>query len=375
MGKINIVLADRDEWYIESLGKYAARTYPSKFNIYIFTKYETLKKHIEEEKDKIHVLLIGESMYKKELNEMHKVFPAILVSNNLTDEYEGRPCIYKYQPAEKIISQCMDLYFETGNYNPFKKYDGKTAIIASLSPQGGSGRTLILYTLACICAGKGFKTMYINFESIPSLEFYTGFKINSDTKGYGLSRVLLYLKEGRPNIPFALDKFRNSNDQGVDFLNSADCGYDIEDITPDEISKLLNEIKSTEKYDFVFVDYDHAMSRRNMAVMEMSKYILLILNGSCDEDFRIDALMKQMKIIKEGDAGEINNKIIPVVNYCRQTLQKKKIFFKDKEVDLEIPYDNNAFYKREDGCVINMQSNFFKGVENIASCIYPQSPA
>ena len=269
----------------------------------------------------------------------------------------------------------MDLYFETGNYNPFKKYDGKTAIIASLSPQGGSGRTLILYTLACICAGKGFKTMYINFESIPSLEFYTGFKINSDTKGYGLSRVLLYLKEGRPNIPFALDKFRNSNDQGVDFLNSADCGYDIEDITPDEISKLLNEIKSTEKYDFVFVDYDHAMSRRNMAVMEMSKYILLILNGSCDEDFRIDALMKQMKIIKEGDAGEINNKIIPVVNYCRQTLQKKKIFFKDKEVDLEIPYDNNAFYKREDGCVINMQSNFFKGVENIASCIYPQSPA
>ncbi len=315
MARINLLLADSRENYIVKLAEYISAEYPVEFRVSCFTQLKMMAGYTEEIKETRYMILASKDIYNESLDR-EGMLTAILSDDNGEESYKGKPCIYRYQPAGKIVSQCMDLYegrirsrnagaCETDNAAGVPASRSITEIISAVSPLGGSGKTLILYSLACILARMGLKVLLISLESIPTLECLTGIE---DGSKYGLSEVILGMKKKDRNIPLLIDRYRDNGYDGFDYIRPAECISDIEELNPSEVRDLLGSIKKSGRYDFVIIDSDHLLTGRNLAILEVSSVIFTLFCGTPTEKYRYGRMMKHIGTIGEKKINAIKSK-------------------------------------------------------------------
>ncbi len=377
MARINLLLADSRENYIVRLAEYISAEYPVEFRVSCFTQLKMMAGYTEEIKETRYMILAGKGIYNESLDR-EGALTAILSDDNGEESYKGKPCIYRYQPAGKIVSQCMDLYEgrirnrNAGACETDMVAAGApasrsiTEIISAVSPLGGSGKTLILYSLACILAGMGLKVLLISLESIPTLECLTSFE---NVGKYGLSEVILGMKKKDRNIPLLIDRYRDNGYDGFDYIRPAECISDIEELNPSEVRDLLGSIRKSGRYDFVIIDSDHLLTGRNLAILEVSSVIFTLFCGTPTEKYRYDRMMRHIATIGEKKINAIKSKQLFIMNHCRQGGTASSVTDMQLPSDsvMDLPFCADVIHSAENCCRINTGSSFCNKLADIIS--------
>jgi hypothetical protein len=154
MAKINIVLADSDELYLNRLTNYFIEK-TSTFDVCSFTSKVSLLKYISDGGHKTDVLAFSEDLMDEAISAAD--IPAkILLSDGTFSRLTVADTVHKYQKAEKIVNDILLIYAEkSGRLEAVSSGDKKTKVIGVYSPVGGAGKTTVALALAQCAAQAG----------------------------------------------------------------------------------------------------------------------------------------------------------------------------------------------------------------------------
>ena len=299
MGKLSLILADSDENYIYRLEKYLVINYPRQFDIFSFTNYEKLLNFLNQT-DKKDILLINSTIYDSELDNKNIgsiIFLAGDSSDNIPDGYKS---VFKYQHIDKLVSDILINYSvncnEGCNIRAGNTGTGSDSrIVCVSSPTGGAGTTSIAAGLSILGAARGMKTFYLNMESVPSTNgFFKSVNVRSN-----FSNVIFCLKDREKSLAMRLEGLKTCDMiNGVSFFLPPDNILELEELTTQEISRLLNELKAAGSYDIIFLDMPCGLEMRMVSALNLADIILLVATPGNIAKEKMRRLMEGYDILK-----------------------------------------------------------------------------
>lgn len=307
MAKINIVLADSDELYLNHLSNYLME-HVSTLEVFAFSTKDSLIKFIGDKSNKIDVIAFTEDLMDEAVRTAD--IPAkVLLSDGTFSELEDFESVNKYQKAESFVKAILLIYAErTGRVEAVSTGDKNTKIIGFYSPIGGSGKTTLALSCAQILAGQGKRVFYLNAEKINS----TVDVLNKADSG-SLSDLYLTVKTKGANISLRImaNKYTDT-DSGVSYINPAESSLEINEITPEEFRRLLTEFEALGEFDYVLVDYDSEFSKEKIKLLDKCDVIIAPITPETTPLTKIRLFIKELGMYDE--FTEIKQKFVYVLN-------------------------------------------------------------
>lgn len=270
MTKVNIVLTDTDQLYLNRLSNYLKERADS-FTVSTFNSQEILERYLTNNVDKVEILIIPSAFISENIKNMN--IPAkIILADKIDTNVEGFKAVNKYQKAEKIINDILLIYGEkTGRAHAVAKGNKNTKIIGLYSPVGGCGKTTIALALSTMCATSGQKVLYLNFEKLNSSEAFF-----ADAPNGNMSDLFLALKTNDSNVGLKIKatKYTDSATK-VNYINSPDSAVEYDELTMDEVSSLFKSLDALGEFDIVFVDMQSAFDKYNINILNHCDKILM----------------------------------------------------------------------------------------------------
>ena len=361
MSRFNLVLADSDEWYIDSLGKFLSGSYKSRFNVNVFTRKELLEEFLEAGCGKTDVLLASPDMIpEKAVQRFEPDMVIVLSDGKKPEKYDTMPCINKYQPGERIVNSIMEIYsaVNSGMVSVLKG-SKKTTLISVYSPVGGSGKTTIALNLSIQLSRMGLEVFYLNLESVNTSDCF----LKSTDSGHNLSSVLLCLKDYSKRLAVRLESARCFDARfNISYFRPAFCSLELDELTEDDTGRLLSELRDLGQYDVIVADMDSVLNRRNMAVLSGSDSIVLLLRQDVQSKYKAECFEKEIRKIAGDCLEELFSRIIPVINRHSPDTLSEEALVNGKEVKYRIPCVIDIYSTRNGLKELNPDSN-------IGSCL------
>lgn len=315
MGRISLVMADGNRDYITRFERFLIVNYPQRFEVFSFSSSDMLLDFLNNH-DKKDILLINRKIYAKELKLMGadgvtRANSVIFLSGDGGAAVpEGFHVIDKYQHAEKIIAEILRIY-SSGCANDCSVSGGNyTQLVCFCSPAGGTGTSGIAAGCSILSAGRGLKTFYLNLENVPS----TGRYFHGDSE-QSFSNVIYHLKGKSDNLGLKLESAKCCDPKtGVYFYAPPASILDMNELTEQDVVRMLDEFKKGSVYDAVFIDLPSGLNPCNSAVLGHADAVIMVL----EQGDRTMAKMNQMKagfeLLRQKYGMEMTRKIIPVIN-------------------------------------------------------------
>ena len=275
MFKLNLAIVDKDEFYLDGFCKFIHTCYPLKYNVYSFTHNAALIQFLNEKKFKINILLIHAELYNAQINHEQVEMSLLLTDSCMSEEEGDLKSIHKYQRGDVLLGKVIDLYSEKSLKASLAVVGNKKSRVVSVfSPQGGSGKTVLALYLANYFAEKELSVLYVNLESLNSSHMFL--HADGDTS---LSRVVYYLKESKTNFTVRLGNARcNDIKSGVSYFKKFNCCLELDEMTGDDVSKLIFALKRMAYYDVILIDTSSEMNGRNLEILSSSDRIAFIVS-------------------------------------------------------------------------------------------------
>ncbi|MCR4437129.1 MAG: AAA family ATPase [Clostridiales bacterium] len=355
MSRISLVAADPDEGYIDSLSSFFRSLCPMKLNIHVFTKKEALCDYLSGNGNKTDILLVDPDLLPEEVQKYGIGLIVLLCRTASPDEKTAQPCIGKYQPGDEILNRILELHAASGRQvqNPLK-LPQKVSTISVFSPQGGSGKSTVSLYLSRQFSEMGLKVLYLNFESINS----TGFFIPQwDGKAGGMSSLLYYLKENRKNLAVKINNIKSLDSRlGIQYFKPAFSSLEIDEITAEDMERLLFELKDTGQFHILVVDTESSVSQRNMALLENSECIVFPIIQDSMAKYKLELFQKDIGKIYPEDGSKILGKILPLINKYTPDPSWRDMSLDGAPVAYKIPYVDDMVLSRAGSPVFNPDS-------------------
>lgn len=374
MSRLNLLLADTDKWYLESLSSYIRHSFGIRFNVFIFSQLSTLMDFFVNSCDTAHILLISTDLYSDELQSYNAGLTILLTAAAGINNPGGLPSIDKYQPAEQLLINIMDLYsLSNPNVYGLINKGRKTCVLSVFSLQGGSGKTVISIYLARKLTLSGYRTLYLNLESINSTGFYLTSKANNES---GLSNILYYLKNNRSNLPAKISNSAIRDDKlGFDYIKPCSSSLEIDELTDTETSGLLYEIKNTGIYDVIIVDTDSCFCKRSMAIMEESSLMLMVLTQDVILRYKATVFQHEIKKISPDFEEKIIGKTLTVINKYSSGHYKEDCCLAGQQAQIILPFLEDIIIQLNNKPTLNVNSSIniyiAKIMELISASLHP----
>lgn len=348
MGRLSLVIADYDAEYLQNFEKYLITYQPKRFELTAFSAVDPLNDYLGE-LHKIDILLVSSKMYKEIIKTGNPEIVLIL-SDNESVAQAGPEAVNKYQHMDRLISEVIRLYTIRSKKDcPISGNEG-TRIISVVSPAGGTGKSSIAAGCSILCAGRGMRPFYLNLEDIPS----TGMFFHGDSK-QSFSNVIYQLKGNSPNLWLKLEAARCIDSRtGVHFFKPAENILDMNELSEQEISRLLFEFRKSSAYSAVFIDLSSGLNERISTVLKYSDVILLVLTQDFRLENNIEKFSKGLGLFEQRLSANLTSKILPVMNFSRK--QKNDSNFLGYKPIAEIA----------DHCAPSNSNSFTRPVENAA---------
>ncbi|TYQ16065.1 UNVERIFIED_CONTAM: Mrp family chromosome partitioning ATPase [Acetivibrio alkalicellulosi] len=311
MGRITLVIADTDEEYVERIVNYLMSEHSHKFQVNSFTKQEILINYLNDTTKKVDVLLISPSMMSNSIPENKAEVIILLTSGNIASNSKDYECVNKYQHAERFVSNILDIFSEKNSNEIYLASGSKQAkVIAVYSPVGGVGKTTVAVSASIQYALKGFSVFYLNLESIQSTPLF----FNCDSV-QNLSKVLFYLKENNKNPGIKIEGAKLIDEEtNIHYFTPPDSALEMEEITGEELKRLISHLKMSGCYDFIFVDMSSNFDHENISILECCNEVLLVFSQDRLSEIKASLLNKEFKILNAKNSLDITNKAKVVVN-------------------------------------------------------------
>lgn len=360
MPRINIFIADTDKFYSESLGKYLSSN-SRNYNISIFTSIAAIQKEITGSKKQPDIVLISEDFYSPDVNFGNFTFILTDRSINKTDENNY---VYKYQTAESILDK-IQKHIEDSSPFIYKTPVNciNTKVISVVSPEGGCGKSVLSFFLAAEIAHTGTRVLLLDLQSVSSLSSF----IDLEYAKPGLSDIFYYIKGYREDLSSILNKYLCTNSSfGIDYIPPLTNPMDMEELNPEDIEILINELKNLEKFDTIIVDTDSMINIKTSSLMDSSDAVLLVTGSGPIENKKLMVFEAAFNKLYQ-DKDMLNRNLLYINNNFKGNF-KAQLFNHSYPV-LQIPYTEDIFIMQQNSMTFNFNSNFRPYVSKICRLI------
>lgn len=307
MAKINIVIADSDELYLNHLTNYLIERMNT-FEVYSFTTKESLIKFVGDKSKKIDIIAFTEDLLDGTIS-VADIPAKILLTDGSFTNLKDFDIVNKYQKADKFINDLLMVYAEkTGRVEAVTTGDKATQVIGFYSPVGGSGKTTLALATAYAEAMSEKRVFYFNAERINS----TGNLLGAASSG-SMSDVYLSVKTKGANVGLRIIANKYTDPEtNITYINSAESSLECNELSVDEFKRLINEFEKLGEFDVVIVDFDSDFSREKIEMLEGFDKIFVPFTTDEPAFSKMRLFLKELEMHEE--LKEIFSKIFPVLN-------------------------------------------------------------
>lgn len=364
MTRLKLVIADTDEAYVENITGYFMLNYSQRFQVSSFTDKACLIEYLSDEGHKIDVLLIGSEMYSDEIPKENVATVILLTSERPNSENNDHYLIDKYQQGDKIAGDIFNIYAQRDDADVINvKGEKSTKIVAVYSPIGGSGKTTIATSCAIQCAQNGLGIFYLNLEDFQSTALFCDCR-----RGQNLSNILYYIKENSKNLQLRIEAAKCIDPEyKLHYFCPPESLLDLQESKPEELKALLDEFKNMSQYDIVFVDMSSSFDDKNIAVLDASDEILLVLPQDAVSDIKIDLFSNEMDILKKRKGLDFSDRINLVLNKYNSymALEVETVCVCDKSIEYYIPVVPGMMAIKGNNRLMDLQGNFTESIDEL----------
>lgn len=319
MGRIRLIIADNDIEYLVNFEKFLLVNYPQRFELFSFSSTEKLTDFLIHTEG-IDILIISSRIHENDMRISVAELVLILSENgpayspmpgrHSAATSEGFETLHKYQHMDKLVSEIIRIYSEKSHKNCSISGHGNTRIIGVYSPSGGTGSSSIAAGCSILSARRGMKSFYLNMEVMPSTDmFFHGECAKT------FSNVIFHLKGNGGNLQLKLEGAKCVDTKsGVHYFKPPENILELNELTDPEINSLLDGLKSSAVYDYIFIDMSSGLNSLNAAILRLADVILLVIDQDRRTMIKLEKFKAGLNLLEHESGIGMANRIIPVLN-------------------------------------------------------------
>ncbi len=242
------------------------------FRVHAFSTEEQLEEFAR--KTVPEILLISDRQMSEKIRGLNIRKIILLTAKEVQETAEKEPMIYKYQSAEKIITQMLSHYAEDAR--PVEGVCGngeKLEVIGVFSPIGRCGKTRMALSVGKRYAEK-CKTLLLNFES------YSDFGSRKEQEeSWDLSDLVYFLRQGKKTFLYKLSSIVRSVGK-LDYVLPMNSPIDLRSITAAEWKALLEQLTDCSSYQVVVIDFGYEINGIFELLEQCTKIYMPVLGDS-----------------------------------------------------------------------------------------------
>lgn len=270
--KIRIAILEQDKNYLQRLLSAFETKYEDKIEMYSFTEEKLALDAVKN--NKISVFLTGDNFAVNKKQMPDKCGFAYLVDTPDIEVLNGEKAICKFQKIDLIYKEIVSLYSENA-LDKIKNYDeGSARIITFISPSGGTGTSTMAVAFAKYFAKCGKKTLYFNTEELGDSSIYF-----MGEGQFTFDDVIYAIKSKKANMSLKFESTVKQDISGVYFFSPGNKALDVIDLTREEISQLLVDLKMSGIFDVIIWDMDYSFNELRSSRMELVSDIVAVSDG------------------------------------------------------------------------------------------------
>lgn len=288
VGSRCFVICEKEQAYADRLALMLAKKID--FQIYVCGSVEQVKV-ISREKG-IEILLIGESYDDWERREIEAGETIVLVNEAASGMKEKH--IYKYQPADVILSEVLAVCMEDHHSGIFRQQlYRESCLIGIYSPVHRIGNTTFAIALGKELAKKE-RVLYLNLET------YSGWKERFLQKEqYTLADLLYYARQENSNLEVRLGMM-TGNLEGLEYVAPMDISEDLKKVTIEEWKELLEQLLSLRMYKKIIIDFGECVQGL-WELLELCRTIYMAVSRQPEAHAKIIQFERNAKVLGYGD--------------------------------------------------------------------------
>ena len=322
MSRLNIILAESNTEYCDSMFDYFNNHFQHQFRMDCFSDYDLLTGYLSTLSHTVDILLISIDFFVNDIAAIvkDKVKVVIELKENTEPGKSKYKSINKYTGMDQMAKMMLDIY--TDEYDPaviLNKADSmqkNTQVIMVCSPEGGSGKTVISSALAIIYSLRGKVPFYLNLE-----RFYSPIKLFNPASVRGLSDILFYIRNNDKNLPLKINScVLKEPSYNIDYLSPVSTPLDLDEMNTCEMQILLQQIILSKPYDAIIIDTDVWTDPIDADIMDICTKIVIPYTFT---KYGMEKLKTYISYIERKVDNEILKKLIILtanksVNVCEE---------------------------------------------------------
>lgn len=290
-----LVILDREEDFLYGITTYFQEKLGKAFDIYSFHTKEALLAFGREKKKEIDVYLGSCYLNSTERKELQVRQTLYFSQGERIEESEGE-VIYKYQPAECIIKEFLEICHFSGGISG-TRLPKDIKILGVYSPIGRCGKTSLALVMGQLLA-QNYKAVYVNLEEWPGFE-----RIIGVYDGMDISDLIYYIKQDKEELGMYINGMLLEVNQ-LKILPPVKMAPDIQELG-EEVNRLLQEVAKSDCYDVVLVDFGRQIKSMLPVLRNLERLYMPVLKDAASQA----KLEEFFHFLRNSEYGEMENKI------------------------------------------------------------------
>lgn len=306
--KIKLAILEKDQSYLNRIVSAFSTKYADKLEIYSFTDPQVAISTLDNSRIDV---LVASDAFEIDIKSLPArcAFAYFVDSADIDTENDQR-AICKFQKADLIYKQIISLYSEkAGSISGLKLGDDSAKIIVFASPCGGTGASTMAAACAKHFASNGKNTLYLNLENYGSSDVY----FQADGQ-FDMSDIIFALKSKKTNLSLKLEGSVKQDQCGVNFYSQSKLALDMLELTPEDLLRLVSEIKLTGSYDRIVIDMDFSMNKEIMKIYRQAHAWVWVGDGSETSNMKIFRAYNAIATLEAKAESPLTNRLCLIYN-------------------------------------------------------------
>lgn len=246
--KIKLAVLDQDINYLNRIVAVFSTKYAERLEVYSFTDPAMAVKMLDAAR--VDVFLADERFEIGVKDLPSRCSFAYFVEEAGLESFRGQPAVCKYQRADLIYNQVLNLYSEKAEGVAGRSGDGNAAVYWFCSAGGGCGSSSMAAAAAVYFAKQGKRALYLNLDVFGDASCYF------DGVGqFDFSDVIYALKSKKNTVAMKLESsLRQDTATGVSFYAPAQLALDMTELNQEDVQLLVSTLKTSGLFDVIVVD-------------------------------------------------------------------------------------------------------------------------
>ncbi len=313
--KIRIAILEQDKNYLQRLLSAFETKYEDKIEMYSFTDEKLALDAIKN--NKINVFLSGDKFAVTKNQMPEKCGFAYLVDTPDMETMNNEKAICKFQKIDLIYKEIVSLYSENA-LDKLKNYDeGSARIVAFASPSGGTGASTMAVAFARYFAKCGKKTLYFNTEELGDSSIYF-----MGEGQFSFDDLIYAVKSKKANMTLKFESTVKQDISGVYFFSPGNKALDVIDLSREEVSQLIVDLKMSGIFDVIIWDMDYSFHELRSNRMELVSDIVLVSDGLELSLSKFRRMYESLEVLERQRKVDVMDKMWIVYNKFSNKMSK-----------------------------------------------------